>query len=286
MIANNLFITGCWKTTWTWIEETGRKPNGREEKRTSLTVMLDQGPAKETQAKGHLCKPSRDVDSLKLVLAVMLDQGPAKETQAKGHLCKSSRDVDSCKPRALLCKPSRDEDSCKSILAVMLDQGLAKKTQEKGHLCKPDGYTWKPNLELARHGSRNRKERGKHENWIKGIGTRTRIAQTGEGYQVSLAFVPHTSHLTRRRSTPSPPPSTLFTPQPMPPGPQRPSPHARTRSLQIPCATGCSFSVQQPCRLYVWPTPAVTPRQPQPGTRCLPFLPPTLRSGVGPMSPS
>jgi hypothetical protein len=32
------------------VKETGRKPNGREEKRTSLAVMLDQGPAKETQA--------------------------------------------------------------------------------------------------------------------------------------------------------------------------------------------------------------------------------------------
>jgi hypothetical protein len=38
--------------TWTWTEETGRKPNGREEKRTSLAVMLGQGPANETQAKG------------------------------------------------------------------------------------------------------------------------------------------------------------------------------------------------------------------------------------------
>jgi hypothetical protein len=23
VIANSLFITGCWKTTWTWIKETG-----------------------------------------------------------------------------------------------------------------------------------------------------------------------------------------------------------------------------------------------------------------------
>ncbi len=38
------------KKTWLWIEETGRKPNGREEKRTSLAVMLDQGLAKKTQA--------------------------------------------------------------------------------------------------------------------------------------------------------------------------------------------------------------------------------------------
>jgi hypothetical protein len=139
MIWNSLFITGCQKTTWTWNKEARRMPNGREEKQTSLAVMSDQGLAKETQAKGHLCKPSRDTDWRKLVLAVMLDQGPAKETQAKGHLCKPSRDADSRKPRALLCKPSCDVDSCKSILAVMLDQGIAKKTQEKGHLCKPDG---------------------------------------------------------------------------------------------------------------------------------------------------
>ncbi len=85
--------------TWAWIEETGRKPNGREEKRINLAVVLDQGPAKK-------------------------DTG-------KGHLCKSNRDVDSHKPRALLCKPSRDVDSRKPILAVILDQGLAKETQEK-----------------------------------------------------------------------------------------------------------------------------------------------------------
>jgi hypothetical protein len=35
VIGNSLFITGCWKTTWTWIKETGRKLNGREEKRTN-----------------------------------------------------------------------------------------------------------------------------------------------------------------------------------------------------------------------------------------------------------
>jgi hypothetical protein len=34
VIANSLFITGCWKTTWTWIEDTGKEPNGREEKQT------------------------------------------------------------------------------------------------------------------------------------------------------------------------------------------------------------------------------------------------------------
>jgi hypothetical protein len=50
VIRNSLFITGCPKTTWIWIKETGRKPNGREEKWTSLAVMLDQGLAKETQA--------------------------------------------------------------------------------------------------------------------------------------------------------------------------------------------------------------------------------------------
>ncbi len=72
MIANSLFITGCWKTTWAWIEETG---NGREEKRTSLAVTLDQGSARETQAKkGIYANQSRDVDSRKLFLSVMLDQ--------------------------------------------------------------------------------------------------------------------------------------------------------------------------------------------------------------------
>jgi hypothetical protein len=105
---------------------------------------------------------------------------------------------------------TKSRHSCKSILAVMLDQGPAKKTQEKGHLCKPDGYIWKQNLELAGHGIGNRKEKGKRENWIKGIGTRIRIARTGEGYQVSLTLVPRTSHLTRRRST-RPPPRSLHT---------------------------------------------------------------------------
>jgi hypothetical protein len=51
VIGNSLFITGYWKTTWTWTEETRRKPNGQEEKRTILAVKLDQGPAKETQEK-------------------------------------------------------------------------------------------------------------------------------------------------------------------------------------------------------------------------------------------
>ncbi len=59
--------------------------------------MLDQGLAKKTQAKGHLCKPSRDEDSRK----------------SRALICKPSRDEDSRKPRALLCKPSRDTDSRK-----------------------------------------------------------------------------------------------------------------------------------------------------------------------------
>jgi hypothetical protein len=243
--------------------------------------MSDQGLAKETQAKGHLCKPSRDVDSRKLVLAVMLDQGSAKETQARGHLCKPSRDVDSRKHRALLCKPSRDEDSCKSILAVTLDQGLAKKTQEKGHLCKPDGFTWKPNIGLVRYSPRKRKEKWKSENWIKGIGTRLRIARTGEGYQVSLTLVPRTSP---GDGQPAPPP-TLFTPQPTLSRPQRSAPHARMRSLRTPWTTGCSLSVQQPCELHVWPTAVVIPRLPRPSIPCRPFLTPTLHSGVGLTSP-
>ncbi len=32
--------------TWAWIEETGKEPNGREEKRTTLSVVLDQGRQK------------------------------------------------------------------------------------------------------------------------------------------------------------------------------------------------------------------------------------------------
>jgi hypothetical protein len=245
--------------------------------------MSDQGLAKETQARGPLCKPSRDTDSRKLVLAVMMDQGPAKETQAKGHLCKPSRDVDSRKPRALLCKPSHDEDSCKLILAVMLDQGLAKKTQEKGHLCKPDRYIWKPNIGLVRFSLRKRKEKGTCENWTKGIRTRPEIARTGESYQISLTLVPRASHLTRRRSTRSPP---LFTPQPTLSRPQRSTPHTKTWSLQTQWIAGYSLSVQQPCELHMWPTAAVIPRRPQPGMPCHLCPTPTPRSGAGLTSPS
>ncbi len=50
----------------------------------SRSAKRAQGP------KGIYAKQSRDVDSRKLILAVMLDQGPAKETQAdKGIVCKS-----------------------------------------------------------------------------------------------------------------------------------------------------------------------------------------------------
>ena len=55
-VANSLFITGHphRKTTWLWTRRTSRKNNGREEKWTSLAVMLYQGIAKKTQAnKGH-----------------------------------------------------------------------------------------------------------------------------------------------------------------------------------------------------------------------------------------
>jgi hypothetical protein len=33
VIANSLFITGCWKTTWTWIEETGRSQTDERKSR-------------------------------------------------------------------------------------------------------------------------------------------------------------------------------------------------------------------------------------------------------------
>jgi hypothetical protein len=43
-----------WKTTWAWIEETGRKPNGQKEKRITLSVVLDQGRKKRLrEQKGH-----------------------------------------------------------------------------------------------------------------------------------------------------------------------------------------------------------------------------------------
>ncbi len=67
-----------------------KEPNGRAEKRTTLTVVLVQGLAKRLRKQRALL----------------------------------------CKPRALLCKPSRDEDSRKLTLTVVLDQGLAKKAQE------------------------------------------------------------------------------------------------------------------------------------------------------------
>jgi hypothetical protein len=115
VIANSLFITGCWKTTWAWIEETVRKPNGREEKRTTLSVVPDQGQQKRLrEQRALLCKPSRDEDSLKLILSVVLDQGRQKRL---------------IKQRALLCKPSRDEDSRKLNPVSRARSKSAKKAQ-------------------------------------------------------------------------------------------------------------------------------------------------------------
>ena len=56
--------------------------------------------------RGHLCKPSRDVDSRKL----------------RALLCKPSRDVDSRKLRALLCKLSRDGVSRKPRAFMQIGQ--------------------------------------------------------------------------------------------------------------------------------------------------------------------
>ncbi len=49
MIANSLFITGCWKTTWTWIEKTGRSQTDERKSGQAWTVVLDQGLAKKAQ---------------------------------------------------------------------------------------------------------------------------------------------------------------------------------------------------------------------------------------------
>jgi hypothetical protein len=194
MLEDNLDLEqGSWKDA--------KQTRGKTDKPGS---HVGSRSGKEDTGKRALCKPSRDTDSRRLVLAVMLDQGPARETQAKGHLCKPSRDVDSRKPRALLCKPSRDVDSCKLILAVMLDQGLAKKTQEKGHLCKPDGYIWKLNIGLVRYSPRKRKEKGKRENWTKGVRTRPRIARNRGG--LSSFTHPCTSHLAPHSETVNPTP--------------------------------------------------------------------------------
>jgi nitrogen fixation protein FixH len=77
--------------TWTWIEETGKEPYGREEKQIILSVVLDQGQQKRLRKqRALLCKPSRDVDSRKLTLSVVLDQGRQKRLREQ---------------RALLCKP-------------------------------------------------------------------------------------------------------------------------------------------------------------------------------------
>jgi hypothetical protein len=67
-------------TTWAWIKETGRKPNGREEKRIILSVVLDQGWQKRLRkTKGHCyANQSHDVDSRKITLSVVLDQGQQK----------------------------------------------------------------------------------------------------------------------------------------------------------------------------------------------------------------
>ena len=127
MIANSLFITGSWKTTWTWIEETGKEPNGREEKRTkswkglhTTTIGNSLYPGscvgsrsgrKKTQETKET-DTSRDEDSRKSFPAVMLNQGLAE----KRHRKKRAK-----------CKPSRDEDSRKSFPAVMLNQGLTEK---------------------------------------------------------------------------------------------------------------------------------------------------------------
>jgi hypothetical protein len=59
VIENSLFITGCWKMTWAWIEETGKEPNGREEKWTTLSVVLDQGLAKKAQGTKGIVMQSK-----------------------------------------------------------------------------------------------------------------------------------------------------------------------------------------------------------------------------------
>ncbi len=59
-----------------------KEPNRREEKRITLTVVLDQGQQKRLRRqRALLCKSSCDLDSRKLTLTVVLDQGLAKKAQ-------------------------------------------------------------------------------------------------------------------------------------------------------------------------------------------------------------
>ncbi len=50
MIANSLFITGCWKTTWTWIKEL-KKAEAREGAEARLRIMEDQSEELASLAK-------------------------------------------------------------------------------------------------------------------------------------------------------------------------------------------------------------------------------------------
>jgi hypothetical protein len=98
VIANNLFITGCWKTTWTWVEETGKEPNRREEKQTkswkglhATTISNSLYPGTRAGSRSGRKKTqetkekdtSRDEDSRKLFPAVMLNQGLAEKRQGR-----------------------------------------------------------------------------------------------------------------------------------------------------------------------------------------------------------
>jgi hypothetical protein len=49
--SDSLFITGCWKTTWTWIEETGgsltedrAKEKGRNANQVVMWIHANPGP--------------------------------------------------------------------------------------------------------------------------------------------------------------------------------------------------------------------------------------------------
>ncbi len=42
MIANNLFITGSWKTTWTWIKETGGSSTDERKSGTKVVLMYSR----------------------------------------------------------------------------------------------------------------------------------------------------------------------------------------------------------------------------------------------------
>ncbi len=131
VIGNSLFITGCWKTTWTWI----RRPEGSQtdERKSGLTkgiVMQTKSWRGFTQTKG-------------IVMQTKLWRG---FTQTKGIVMQTK---------------SLWGFTQTKILSVVLDQGQQKGLRyKKGIYANRTDIHWKPNIGLIRYSSRKRKQKG------------------------------------------------------------------------------------------------------------------------------